>query len=39
MEFAVIGNKEFVIGFQRAGVRTPYPADPPEKLTAHITRV
>ena len=39
MEIAVIGNKEFVIGFQLAGVRKTYSADTPEKLTETITRV
>ena len=39
MEIAVIGNKEFVFGFQRAGVRKTYSADTPEKLTETITRV
>ena len=39
MEIAVIGNKEFVIGFQLAGVRITYSAEPPEKLTETITRV
>ena len=39
MEIAVIGNKEFGIGFQLAGVRKTYSADTPEKLTETITRV
>ena len=39
MEIAVIGNKEFVIGFQLAGVRKTYSAETPEKLTETITHV
>lgn len=39
MEIAVIGNKEFVIGFQIAGVRKTYSGETPEKLTETITRV
>ena len=39
MEIAVIGNKEFVIGFQLAGVRKTYSTETPEKLTETITRV
>ncbi len=39
MEIAVIGNKEFVIGFQLAGVHKTYSAETPEKLTETITHV
>ena len=39
MEIAVIGNKEFVIGFQLAGVHKTYSAETPEKLTETITNV
>lgn len=39
MEIAVIGNKEFVIGFQLAGVKKTHSAETPEKLTETITRV
>jgi V/A-type H+-transporting ATPase subunit F len=39
MEIAVIGNKEFVIGFKLAGVRRTYSAESPEKLAGTITHV
>ncbi|HJJ92367.1 MAG TPA: V-type ATP synthase subunit F [Methanocorpusculum sp.] len=39
MEIAVIGNKEFVIGFQLAGIHKTYSADTPDKLTVIITKI
>lgn len=39
MEIAVVGNSEFIIGFQLAGVRRTYAAESDEKLTETITRV
>lgn len=39
MEIAVIGNKEFVIGFQLAGIQKTYSADTPESLASTITKV
>ncbi|MDR0438967.1 MAG: V-type ATP synthase subunit F [Methanocalculaceae archaeon] len=39
MEIAVIGNKEFVVGFQLVGIRKTYSAETPEKLTETIARV
>ena len=39
MEVAVIGNKEFIIGFKLAGIRKIYSADTPEKLTESIQKV
>jgi V/A-type H+-transporting ATPase subunit F len=39
MEIAVIGNKEFVIGFQLAGIKKTYSAENPVKLAETITKV
>ncbi|ABN07390.1 V-type ATP synthase subunit F [Methanocorpusculum labreanum] len=39
MEIAVIGNKEFVLGFQLAGIKKTYSAENPEKLAETITKV
>lgn len=39
MEIAVIGKKEFVLGFQLAGIKKIYSADNPEKLAETITKV
>jgi V/A-type H+-transporting ATPase subunit F len=39
MEIAVVGNSEFIIGFQLAGVRRTYAAESDEKLTETITSV
>jgi len=39
MEIAVIGNKEFIVGFQLAGIQKTYPADTPEKLAENIQKV
>ncbi len=39
MEIAVIGKKEFVLGFQLAGVQKTYSAETPDKLAETISRV
>ncbi|HJJ46759.1 MAG TPA: V-type ATP synthase subunit F [Methanocorpusculum sp.] len=39
MEIAVIGNKEFIVGFQLAGIQKTYSAETPEELTTHIQKV
>lgn len=39
MEIAVIGNKEFVLGFRLAGIQKTYDADTPEKLATAIQKV
>ncbi|HJJ28745.1 MAG TPA: V-type ATP synthase subunit F [Methanocorpusculum sp.] len=39
MEIAVIGNKEFILGFRLAGIQKTYDADTPEKLTEAIQKV
>lgn len=39
MEIAVIGKKEFVLGFQLAGIKKTYSAENPEKLAETITKV
>ena len=39
MEIAVIGNKEFIVGFQLAGIQKTYSAETPEKLAETIQKV
>jgi len=39
MEIAVIGKKEFIVGFQLAGVQKTYSAETPEKLAEMIQHV
>ncbi|HJJ39444.1 MAG TPA: V-type ATP synthase subunit F [Methanocorpusculum sp.] len=39
MEIAVIGKKEFVVGFQLAGIQKTYSAETPEKLAETIQKV
>ncbi len=39
MEIAVIGKKEFVLGFQLAGIKKTYSTENPEKLAETITKV
>ncbi|MDO5843759.1 MAG: V-type ATP synthase subunit F [Methanocorpusculum sp.] len=39
MEIAVIGNKEFVLGFRLAGIQKTYSADTPDALASTITKV
>ncbi|HJJ42009.1 MAG TPA: V-type ATP synthase subunit F [Methanocorpusculum sp.] len=39
MEIAVIGNKDFILGFQLSGIQKTYSADTPEKLAETITKV
>ncbi|HJJ95179.1 MAG TPA: V-type ATP synthase subunit F [Methanocorpusculum sp.] len=39
MEIAVIGNKEFVVGFRLAGIQKTYSAETPEELANNIQKV
>ena len=39
MEIAVIGNKEFVVGFRLAGIQKTYSAETPEELATNIQKV
>ncbi|HJJ44741.1 MAG TPA: V-type ATP synthase subunit F [Methanocorpusculum sp.] len=39
MEIAVIGNKEFIVGFQLAGIQKTYSAETPDKLAEMIQKV
>ncbi len=39
MEIAVVGNGEFILGFQLAGIRRIYAAETDEKLVESVTRV
>jgi len=39
MEIAVIGNSEFILGFQLAGIRQTYAAETDEKLVETVSRV
>jgi V/A-type H+-transporting ATPase subunit F len=39
MEIAVVGNSEFIIGFQLAGIRKTYPAESEEKIIESVTGV
>ncbi|MDG6257662.1 MAG: V-type ATP synthase subunit F [Methanomicrobiaceae archaeon] len=39
MEIAVVGNSEFIIGFQLAGIQMTYPADDDEKLKDVVTKL
>jgi len=39
MEIAVIGKKDFVIGFQLAGIQKTYSAETPEQLAEVIQKV
>ena len=39
MEIAVIGNKEFIVGFQLAGIQKTYSAETPDKLAEIIQKV
>jgi V/A-type H+/Na+-transporting ATPase subunit F len=39
MEIAVIGNSEFILGFQLAGIRKTYAAENEVKLTEYINGV
>lgn len=39
MEIAVIGSKEFIVGFQLAGIQKTYSVDTPEKLAEVIQNV
>ncbi|HJJ47698.1 MAG TPA: V-type ATP synthase subunit F [Methanocorpusculum sp.] len=39
MEIAVIGNKEFILGFRLAGILKTYAAETPEKLAEAIQKV
>jgi len=38
MEIAVIGNREFILGFRLAGIRKTYSAENDEQLTNLITK-
>jgi len=38
MEIAVIGNKEFILGFRLAGIQKIFAADSPQTLTEAITK-
>ena len=37
MEIAVIGNREFILGFRLAGIRKTYASENDEKLIENIT--
>ncbi len=39
MGIAVIGKKEFIVGFQLAGIQKTYSAETPEKLAETIQKV
>lgn len=39
MEIAVVGNSEFIIGFQLAGIQKTYAAESDEKLVEHVNSV
>ena len=39
MDIAVVGNSEFIIGFQLAGIQRTYPADDDEKLRDVVTKL
>ena len=39
MEIAVVGNGEFVLGFQLAGIRRTYAAETDEKFIEYVTSI
>jgi V/A-type H+-transporting ATPase subunit F len=39
MEIAVVGNSEFILGFQLAGIRKTYAAESDEKIIESVTGI